>query len=588
MKIKHFFPCLLLLFSLPMFGQIKISGVKKTRNDSTFYLHTVKRGHTLFSISRAYKVSQQEIRKINHLSSSSAIKKGQVLYIPVPTTTFSYLEHKVEPGHTLFSLSKRYKIPMEEIIKLNPTAAQGLKVGQILKIPQKGKTGSKNTYTVKDGDTLFSLSRKFNVSMEEILRMNPQVKTGLKAGQILHLPGSSSNSTPAIDGGKGEQNDTPIFSGDCATKSFSNDKVFEVALMLPLFLKNNKFYLDKYKGDKDKMYFGNTKQFFEIYNGVLTALNRLKKEGISVHLHVYDTKKDSVEVKQLMQKPEMQKMDLLIGPVYSENVKIAARYANRYGIHLVSPLSRNEDLLVGNPSVLQVVPPHEEAAVHISRILRKRNDIKRLLIIHKGSKRERAITKRYKQLFQEDSVKIREINFGITGKNSFRSIDKAIVREGKNYIIVPSENEVFVSRILNRLYILSKNHTFEVWGSNRWMYFQNMDLNKISHLHIRMFSPFFVDYESEKTQAIITSYRKAFKTEPTSFAFKGYDVCRFFVTMLKKFGKDFSACLSSAHAENYQGVIQKYRFVPRNEGQSNTHAFILYYDEDFALKQLDE
>lgn len=116
-----------------------------------------------------------------------------------------FVLHKADPKETLYSISRKYKVTVDEVNKSNPELSAGLKVGQILRIPYKGSVvavsaaetspstssgGTAGTHTVEAKETLYSLSRKYNVSVDEIKKANPGL-TELKVGQTINIPGKT-------------------------------------------------------------------------------------------------------------------------------------------------------------------------------------------------------------------------------------------------------------------------------------------------------------------------------------------------------------------------------------------------------------
>jgi LysM repeat protein len=133
----------------------------------------------------------------------------------------TFILHKVDPKETLFSISKRYGASVDDLKKINPTAASGLKVGQIIKVPAKLsaakasdntqvkqvqttqtniKTSSTNpkTHKVAAKETLYSIAKKYGISVDDLKKANPGIASGLKLGQIINIPsngGQSANIT---------------------------------------------------------------------------------------------------------------------------------------------------------------------------------------------------------------------------------------------------------------------------------------------------------------------------------------------------------------------------------------------------------
>jgi LysM repeat protein len=128
-----------------------------------------------------------------------------------------FILHKVEPKETFYSISKRYSTTVDEIKKYNPEASAGLKIGQTIFVPTKAKISSipaKNvqvstpksnsassgpvTHNVAPKETLFSISRKYNVTIDELKKENPEIASGLKIGQVITIPGKGKKSESPV------------------------------------------------------------------------------------------------------------------------------------------------------------------------------------------------------------------------------------------------------------------------------------------------------------------------------------------------------------------------------------------------------
>jgi len=194
-----------------------------------YYVYTVEASEGLYRISKKFNVLQADIYKANP-GITEAIKAGQTLYIPVnkgngskstqkSSSQKKVIEHKVLAKQTLYSISKMYGVEQSDIVGMNPEI-QGntIKIGQTLKIPisnmTKGEeqervinqindtqlppqsnTSNRNvkkkyvTYEVKNKkETLYSISKQFGVSINEIIEANPYAQDGIKKGDILQIP----------------------------------------------------------------------------------------------------------------------------------------------------------------------------------------------------------------------------------------------------------------------------------------------------------------------------------------------------------------------------------------------------------------
>ena len=151
-------------------------------------IYTVQSGDTLYGISKQFGVSVDDIKKANNLTSNT-ISKGQTLKIPTSTTTLDYI---VSKGDSLYAIAKRYNTTVKDIVKLNNLTNNTLTIGQQLIIPisdeiTKPETTYKN-YVVQKGDSLYSIATKNNTTVDEIKKINNLTSNMLSIGQILKLP----------------------------------------------------------------------------------------------------------------------------------------------------------------------------------------------------------------------------------------------------------------------------------------------------------------------------------------------------------------------------------------------------------------
>ena len=611
-----FFILLFITFFFVSFSQQDIIKSEETVviNNKKYYLHSVESGQTLYSICKAYNVSQKDVAKANSLFSSS-IKIGQILNIPIVIKELQnspdYYWHKVVVGETLYAISKKYDVSIEDIIKHNSDSKYGLKTDQVIKIPniKKGAFDYQDDqiyyYTVEKGNTLFSLSQRFGIPIKQIILFNPDSETGLKVGQVLKIPKTNYDISERLPIDKYNEtvsneliNNKLYFENSnitpCNKFLFNKKMKFNIVLLLPLHINNNLHYLGRYIDDKDQMFYKNTQGFIEIYEGILIALNKLKTVGLSVNLSVFDTENDSKKVQSIMSELEFSDIDLIIGPVYSNNVKIAAHYAKRNRINLISLLSQRSDLIEENPFVFQVVPSVEMRIKKTSDLLSRLHDTS-IVIIHNGTESEKELIDIYKnklvQSFsfteQTDEISLKTIDYSLSGEET---IEDALSVGLENVIIIPSDEEVFVTQVIEKLYTLTENYEIKLVGSPRWENFQNINLEYLKSLSFHYISPIYINYTLPEVKRFISEYRAVYETEPSDFSFQGYDIITFFLNALKKYGRHFQFCLTPNDLlPKKEGLIFNFDFVRTNDhgGFENNGTLILEYDNNFQLKKAD-
>lgn len=154
--------------------------------DSNYY--TVKSGDSLWSISRKFGVTVNELKEANNLS-SNLLSVGQNLIIPGKKADISSNEYVVKKGDTLYGIANKYNVSVDNLKSYNNLSTDSLSIGQIIKIPDN-KVNS-NEYVVKSGDSLYSISKKYGVSVDELMSVNNLKSTMLSIGQVLKIPNNS-------------------------------------------------------------------------------------------------------------------------------------------------------------------------------------------------------------------------------------------------------------------------------------------------------------------------------------------------------------------------------------------------------------
>lgn len=182
-------------------------------NPDNMFLYTVKKGDTLYSIAKVYGTSVSEIKKLNYLTGDSLVV-GQVIRIPEVYTPFdeisipNYINYTVKRGDNLYSIAREYGVDVNTLMQDNALSSTVLRVGQNLKIRVSKEleveecfgedyipSESNTLYTVKKGDSLYSIARKYQTSVGEIVSLNNLKNNNLSIGQVLKIPSSSGGVT---------------------------------------------------------------------------------------------------------------------------------------------------------------------------------------------------------------------------------------------------------------------------------------------------------------------------------------------------------------------------------------------------------
>ncbi len=168
-----------------------------------YFKYTVKLGDTLYSIARQYETTVDEIKRINNLTSNN-LSIGQVLDIPSGNSSNNNnnnnnnnITYIVVSGDSLYSIARKYNTTVDELKRLNNLTSNNLSIGQILKVPVSNSNGNNSsiTYVVVSGDNLYDIARRYNTSVDAIKSLNNLTNNNLSIGQVLKIPASTTSST---------------------------------------------------------------------------------------------------------------------------------------------------------------------------------------------------------------------------------------------------------------------------------------------------------------------------------------------------------------------------------------------------------
>ena len=525
-----FLGVLLLFFSvLPAFGQDSKDTEKVVVGDFRYILHTVQKNETLYSIARQHDCSQEEVLAANK-NITGIIRKGMVLKIP---------------DHT-------YQKP------------------QIAKIDESKFV----QHLIVSGDNYYQLKIKYGVEEEELLKFNPELKDGLKAGRIILIPKKSKAeiASKEISEKNAQSKELPA-----PLKAKGTDQTLNVGLYLPI----SAAVTDSLKPS------ARTLSFLAFYQGALMAVDQLSKTGLKTKLYVYDTEKMVSAIESLIKKPEFLSLDLLIGPVYPEHQKQISELSAKNRIPMVSPLSVEDKYTKTNSWYFQVNPVRklrmEATADYLSKEFSKEK------IIFLTSENGGSETK----LILED----------LTGKNGQRGASKGLLHtyniwsngidglesqlqtEKPNILVMAEMNEVNVSIAMNRLALLSKKYPIILVGVQEFAKMQSIEIENLHNVNLRFLSSYFVDYNLPSVTTFVESFKAEFGTEPSLFAFQGYDITTYFLKSLQK-NPNLSRGLPS---DSNTGLLHTtYHFTKVSDfgGYTNDSFTVVEYTNTFEVRSL--
>jgi LysM repeat protein len=614
---------------------------------TTYYIHLVKKGETPYSISKAYGVTVEELNRENP-PAVYGIKEGQTLRIPfreisdvIPAddkketkqhdeTKFIY--HRLLPGETIYYLSKLYGVSENAIIESNPGVdITKLPVNAEIAVPRKEFMNEKQEFAIQDsryifhkvekGESLASIAEKYGLTVRELRRENKNTRFP-QVGDFLRIP------VPKIAEPVTVQVVEPEVTTDSVPEHPADSVLvlprpagytpvrdlkgsFDVAVLLPFYTIDNarRSYIDSSRIVKGKPVYKVVKRpedwiypkslgFIEMYQGILMAADTLRSLGLDINLHVYDIKDDTLELSRLIRQGVLSTADLIIGPVYSSNLKMITDYTRVLKIPVISPVPiMNNSTLENNPELFLSV---SSLGVSQDILVRKVGEYydNNIVFIHTDTTgidtdvirfRESILNELATRLPSEE-IRFKELLFysrSVFYNDSINRLGHALSETTNNVVIIASEEAPVIGETLMDLHSLSKKYQITVFGYPvmRGLGLENLDPKYLFDLDLLIFSPYWIDYSKDDVKKFNADFRRKFYTEPseTSYAWIGYDIMYYFLSGLAIFGNDF-IIHPEIHNPDLLQTEFEFRRRSMNDGFENIKLYPVRFTRDYEVK----
>lgn len=553
---------------------------------TSYNKHKVKRKETLYSISKKYNISIDDIKKHNKRLYSENLRKGDKINIPVYKTVTEVTtldntikKYKVLPKEGKWRIAYKFGISVDELNTLNPGIGETLQVGQEINVPnitsnqEKAVDESFGYYTVLPKEGFYRLKVKLGLEQEQLEQLNPELKvSGLKEGMILKIPAN-------ID----VDDNVEVDKSSLANK-ISNFNKKHIAVMLPFRL--HRVDLDSVREVKDQIqkdaYLSLSLDF---HSGVLMALDSAKHLGVSTKLDVFDTKSRVAEVSKLISDNDFSNYDAVIGPITANNFDRAASLLKRNNIPIVSPLTKPKELY---SNVFQTIPNDELLRERILKYVSSDSLEKNVVII--SDLKNRGVSNTIKKTFPTAKQLFSKVNDkGVDSYYILKDDLEAELKDGRNIVFVETINEGFVSSVTSMLnafngkvkdeernieydreiilYTTNKNKAFE--GKN----ISNYDLSNLN-FHFPSVNK---SYNIEVNNSFINNYESIYGVKPNRYATRGFDITLDLLLRLSVEENLYKASTSDVETEY---IENKFRYSKKLfGGYINEASYIIMYDD---------
>lgn len=572
------------------------------QENQSYFLHTIEKGQSLYSIASMYGVNKSDIIRLNP-GCEEKIYAGQALKIPQSQSAQkTEVFHTIQPGETLYRLTTQYNVSAKAICEANPgLSAENFRIGQVIRIPSSGenetkeanqvvaiveqpsiqpavKPRCKDMHKVARRETVFSVSREYGITEQELLEANPELKKGMKKGQFLCIPYPKPQ-TPYVEPKENVVTVPPsnreLFNENKETpKSISTIKA---AVILPFMLDGSR------KSDSSRM--------IEYYEGFLMAVDSLKRTGVSIDLYAYDSGNENASIHSILAKNEMKSMDIIFGPLYQQHIKPLASFAKKHDIRLVIPFSSKDNSVFNNPSVYQVNTPqsylYSEVYEHFTRKFPNANVI--ILETTAVDKDKEEFIKGLKQELGNKGIPVRTL----PATASEATLKAALRSDKENFFIPASGSDLTLIKLLPQLTLLVRNNpeqNIHLFGYPEWQTYTKDHLESFFELDTYFYSSFYTNNLLPSAVSFTNAYHKWYSKDMANtypkYGMLGFDTAFFFLKGLSVYGSELEDNLYKMDLTPIQTGF-KFDRVNNWGGFVNKKVFFVHFTKNFELIKLD-
>ena len=606
---------------------VKVSTEKVRLNGKVYLSHPVQERQTLFGIAKAYGVTVEDLYKANEGLEEKGLQTGTTLLVPIVEGAVSatrteaapqaapqeqsFVEHTVMWYEDIEDIAAQYGVTPEAIMQANGMRTKKVTKRQVLKIPAKSGMKSATVQTVQTTQATQAEPKKEVAqkaedkpvppptlpTLDDPVIKDPEMvsagkykplkvdKVKVKKADIL-LPEIPTLGDPEIA-------DPEIADPEIAAGNYDPLTVNPVTVDPAQALagkeeeeEDDDRILDWLTG-KGSVEMGLLLPFnaagrasetnMDFYSGVLAALRDLEAAGIKATLNVYDLQ-DGVPSAL-----ELGKNDFILGPITTTDLTtVLDRTDGR--VPVVSPLDqRAADLADTRPGFIQapssVDSQYTDLAAWAADDL-QRDD--RIILVTEKVNGSTAPAVGVRNALVAAGTPYEGVSWTVAeGRSLPAALTSRLTKTGVNRIIVASEKEAFVSDMVRNLVILlGRGYKVAMYAPSKVRTFETIDGSTYHQNDLHICSPYFADYDTPAVKSFVRTYRALYRTEPSQFAFQGYDLTHYFASLVSKYGNRWTRAITRV---DESGLHTDFHFEKTPAGSfRNTGIRRIVYKTDYS------
>ena len=499
-----------------------------------YYKWTVEQGNTIYSISKTFDVSVDDIFK-NNPGSERGIEINDELLIPVIRKSIS---HKVEANQTLYSIARFYAVKIESILDQNPDAKSGIQIGETLHIPNgispisKEKITVENNnaesefqnykindsilkYKVNKGETIYSLSKRYKIKYSDIMKINKLYNPTLSEGQVILIPlrgNDPENSNFDILGNNIPSDSTQIW-------SLKDKDNYHIVFCLPIGLDSS---------SKKSLQYGLMSADFLM--GSSLALDTLEKLGLNATVEYLDYLNSKIPLMKQLSSIQSNEIDLLFAPLDTNYYSELKEWSKINQTMVIYPQYVDYGILFNNPYATTYIPFKEQQIEVLAKYCAETG--RKTILIESDSLKNDYLNRIFSQTFRKNQS---SNNFTLinANTNNYKKFKKST--DTVSYVFL-CQNEKMVEEFLSKNFSMDEknqkskkeeNHDlldFKIFGLEEWLQFENIAQNVKNKYTFQFVGKSDFNYQDDGIKSLNQLYRNTYQCDLSSFACFGFDI----------------------------------------------------------------
>jgi len=503
---------------------VTVSKDKVRVNGELCYSHVVLEKQTLFSISKAYNVSTDEIYRLNPTLKETGLKKNAIILIPVAQENILKLQQgRQDRQRQLDSLTA---IEIQKPVK---------------------KAALQTVHVRKWFEDLNTIAEKYGVTPEAIMQANNLTSPKLSNRQKLVIPlaeEAAAAQEHADDDALAEEavQDsvmTEMPAEDFWHTAFIPREKVKATMLLPLKTADGRI-------NRNNM---------DFYSGVLLATYDLAEKGISTEFSMFDITDKTHPVTY----EDIEGSDMVIGPVSGSDI---SRLLESFppSTMVVSPLDpRVESLVASHGNLIQAPTPAKMQYIDMTEWVKEDMEAgDTVVVITEKAFKQSDAAKLMMEVIDSSGIVYNPFSYNILeGRDVVDTLKVLMAKQGTSRVMIASESEAFVNDVVRNMNLmLYEQYKVVLYAPSKIRSFETIEVEHFHKTNMHVSLTYYIDYDDQRVKDFLLKYRALFNTEPSQFAFQGYDIATYFINLCNRYGDRWPEMVGNAPQAMLQSTFR--------------------------------